>query len=74
MAVLSHRTSQCNGCLPLCLSLCPIDVLIENDRSANNIDTVSERSLRQIPFVYSGPGKNDANLALIHLQGLLLKI
>ncbi len=57
MAVLSHRTSQCNGCLPLCLSLCPIDVLIENDRSANNIDTVSERSLRQIPFVYSGPGK-----------------
>ncbi len=42
VAVLNHRTSQCNGCLTRCLSLYPIDVLFENDRSANNIDIVFE--------------------------------
>lgn len=74
MAVLNHRTNQCDGCLTRCLSSYQIDVLFENDMSANNVDIVFERSLWQISFVNSGRGKNDGNSALIHLQRLFLQI
>lgn len=40
MAVINRRTSQCNGCLQCCLSFYPIDVLIGNGGSANNMDIV----------------------------------
>ena len=45
MVVSEQRTSQCNVCLPRFLPMYPIEVLVENEGSANNIDIVFERSI-----------------------------
>ncbi|HEY6534944.1 MAG TPA: hypothetical protein VIY08_03955 [Candidatus Nitrosocosmicus sp.] len=69
---VDYKTSICNDCPPSCLSINSTVIAINDKKLSHHLDSVFEKSLRQISSVKSG-SKNETYLADIYLHSLLLK-